>query len=248
VVVLEVRKMAIGDSVNLTISINKLISALSSNDDMTRIQARQALTATGEAAVPYLVEALDNPDNIERWEAVKTLAEIGGPSAIPGLIKALENEKFEVRWVAANGLIKMGPRALKPLFQALMDHGDSVLLRENAHYMLHELAKEELKQYLTPLLTALEGKAPEVEVPIRALKALESIDEFERTSRKMNEALLRQLTILQATMPGQRVTNVRPHERIRMYVKVLNEQQVRSILRRSKHVYDARAEAHAARA
>ncbi len=238
--------MALDERESPTISIKKLNSALSSEDDTTRIQARQALKAMGEVAVPFLTEALEEPDNIERWEAAKTLAEIGSPSAVPGLIKALENEEFEVRWVAADGLIKMGPGALKPLLQALMDHGDSVLLREGAHRILHEWAKEELESYLTPLLTALEkGEAPEVEVPIKALQVSEAIDKFERTTRKMNQALLRQLTVLQATTLVHRATDMPPHERIRRYVKVLNEQQVRSILR-SGQVYEARGEAHAA--
>ncbi len=231
-------------------TIKELLSDLSSTDDMIRIRARHALKAMGEVVVPFLIEALDDPDTIERWEAAKTIAGIDGPNAAPGLVKALENEEFEVRWVAAKGLINMGPMGLKPLLQALMDHGDSVPLREGAHHILHELANEELKPYLVPLLAALEGEAPEVEAPIKALQALESIDRFERTSRKTNEALLRQLAILQATMLGRRAVDPGPHERVRRYVKVLNEQRARSILK-DLHVFDAispTAEIHAARA
>ncbi len=241
--------MALDDKESPTISIKKLNSALSSDDDITRIQARQALKAMGEVAVPFLIEALEEPDNIERWEAAKTLAEIGSPSAVPGLIKALENEEFEVRWVAADGLIKIGPGALKPLLQALVNHGESVLLREGAHRIIHELAKEELSQYLTPLLTSLEGKAPEVEVPIKALQALESIDKLQLTVRKVNEALLRQLAIFQLTTLGQRIVNTSPRQRIRSYVKVLNEQRAKDLLKHASRFLtgDSRREIPAGR-
>ena len=195
--------------------IRKLIIALSSNDDLVRTRARKALETIGEAAVPFLAEALVDPDNIRRWEAAKTLVDIGGPSVAPALVRALENEEFEVRWLAAKGLIETKTEGLKPLLEALTEHGDSVLLREGARHVLHELAKEGAREYLHPLLVALEGQAPEMEVPIKALQTLESIEKLQEAARLMNKTLLRRFPAL-----SQRIEYTDPRRRVRRYVRL----------------------------
>jgi HEAT repeat protein len=72
--------------------IKNLIAALSSYNDLSRVEARKALVAYGSQAIPFLAEALNDPNALRRWEAAKTLGEIGDPKAAPILIKALENE------------------------------------------------------------------------------------------------------------------------------------------------------------
>jgi len=42
----------------------------------------------------------------------------------PALIKTFEDEEFDIRWLAAEGVIGLGVSGLKPLLQALIDHGD----------------------------------------------------------------------------------------------------------------------------
>jgi HEAT repeat protein len=156
-------------------TIKKLIEALSSQDDFSRVEARKALESMGRKAVPFLVEALKDPDYLRRWEAAKTLGEIRDPKAAPALVMALEDEEFDIRWLAAKGLIEMNVKGLKPLFQALIGHADSALLREGAHHVLHDLAKGELRKYLAPVLIALEGMDSAVQVPIAASHALEAL-------------------------------------------------------------------------
>ena len=156
-------------------TIKDLITALGSYDDFSRVEARKALVSMGSKAVPFLTEALKDPETLRRWEAAKALGEIGDPKAAPALIMALEDEQFEVRWLAAKGLIEMNIKALKPLFQALMDRADSVMLRQGAHHVLHDLAKGELRVYLAPVLIALEGMNPTVQVPQTVLHAQEAL-------------------------------------------------------------------------
>ncbi len=160
---------------NTNSTIKKLIEALSSHDDFSRVEARKALETMGRKAAPFLVEALKDPDYLRRWEAAKALGEIRDPKAAPALVMVLEDEEFDIRWLAAKGLIEMTVRGLKPLFQALIKHADSGLLREGAHHVLHDLAKGELRKYLAPVLIALEDMDSTVQVPIAASHALEAL-------------------------------------------------------------------------
>ena len=147
------------------LSMETLINTLSSRKDKAREGARHTLVAMGKAAVPALIEALKNKNALMRWEAAKALEEIGDPETAPVLVKALENDDFDVRWLAAEGLIKMNIKGLKPLLEALELRGDSVLLREGAHHVFHDLAKGGLRKYLVPVFASLEALEPGEEVP-----------------------------------------------------------------------------------
>ncbi len=165
-------------------TIKNLITALSSSNDLIRVKARNELVATGKPALMFLVEALRDPNHLVRWEAAKALGEIGDPETAHALTEALEDEEFEVRWRAAEVLIRMNTKGLKPLLHALIRHADSAFLREGAHHVLHELAKGELRAYLTPVLIALEDFEPAVLVPAAALCAIETMEESPKTANK----------------------------------------------------------------
>jgi HEAT repeat protein len=152
-----------------------LIKALSSYNDLSRVEARKALVAMRSQAIPFLAEALKDPNSLRRWEAAKALGEIGDPNAAPILVKALEDEVFEVRWLAAKGLTELNIKGLEPLFQALMEHADSAMLRQGAHHVLHDLAKGELRIYLAPVLIALEDMNATVQVPPTVSHAREAL-------------------------------------------------------------------------
>jgi HEAT repeat protein len=156
-------------------TIKNLIGALSSYNDFSRVEARKALESMGSQVVPFLVEALKDPDYLRRWEAAKALGEIRDPKAVPALVAALEDDEFDILWLAAKGLIEMNVKGLRPLFQALIDHADSPLLRQGAHHILHDLAKGELRIYLAPVLIALEDMDSTVQVPPAASHALEGL-------------------------------------------------------------------------
>jgi HEAT repeat protein len=161
---------------DVTASPESFMDALSSHNDAERLKARHSLVALGKAALPPLIRALQSKHDLTRWEAVKSLTEIGDPESAPALIKTLADEEFDIRWLAAVGLIGMNLRALKPLLQALMDQRDSHLMREGAHHVIHDLAKGELRRYLVPVLAALDGVDPATEVPGVAFRALEMLE------------------------------------------------------------------------
>lgn len=158
-------------------TIRKLIMTLSSDNDSIRKEARQSLVAIGSAAVAPLIEALKQKDDHVRREAVKALCEIEDPQVAPVLIRTLEDEEFDIRWLAAEGLIGLRMNGLKPLLQALIEHGGSPLLLEGAHHVIHYMAKGGLRKCLGPVLSSLEGVEPSVKAPIAAFHALEMMKE-----------------------------------------------------------------------
>ena len=158
-------------------AIQNLITNLSSSDEILRIHSRESLVKIGKPAVPQLVGALMRGSHWLRWEAAKTLGQIGDPTAAPALVEALKDEEFDVQWLAAAGLIKMKAGGVESLLHALMAEADLPLVREGAHHVLRELIKGELKEYLTPVLSAIEGVEPSIQVPWVARAAHEKLTE-----------------------------------------------------------------------
>lgn len=138
-----------------------LLASLRSRDGSVRQKARETLTSMGKRAVRQLIPLLEDPKDNVRWEAAKALADIGDARAASSLVTTLEDENTGVRWLAAVGLIAMGRDALVPMLEALMERSDSVWLRDGAHHVLHDLAKGDLEDLLTPIVAALESSDPE---------------------------------------------------------------------------------------
>ena len=162
---------------NIDPTIQSLVTNLSSNDDIIRIHSRESLEKIGKPAVPQLVEALKRGSHWVRWEAAKALGQISDATAAPALVEALKDEEFDVRWLAAEGLIRMKRGGVEPLLHALMAQADLSRLREGAHHVIRELIKGELKEYLTPVLQAIEGVEPSTQVPWIARQAHEKLTE-----------------------------------------------------------------------
>ena len=158
-----------------SVNIGGLIKNLASPYQTIRKGARESLVALGTPAVVPLTEALDNPNYHVRWEAAKALGEIGNPTAAPPLVKCLEDDHLDVRWRAAKDLIAYGREGLVPLLQALIQHPESVRLREGGHHILRALGNTSLKEVTEPVLIALEEIEPAMKVPQAAHAALQSL-------------------------------------------------------------------------
>jgi HEAT repeat protein len=157
-------------------TINELIVTLGDRNGLVRQRARHSLVAIGKPAVPALVEALTDPNGHRRWEAAKTLGAIGDPSAAPALVRAMEDQDFGVRWLAAEGVIRLKREGLKPLLQALARHPESVWMREGAHHVFRMLVDHDLHDLVAPVLVALDGVEPVLEVPQMAQAVLDELD------------------------------------------------------------------------
>ena len=150
--------------------LRQLLETLGSDDGMKRKKAREALVEKGKVSIDFLLELLSHPKHIYRWEAVKTLEEIGDPLAIPLLIQALEDDKGDVRWIAAKGLVKLGKKSILPLLKVLEEKSDSVFILEGAHHVFSDLRENnELPEGfpIDKILTAL--KNPEWVISVKPL-------------------------------------------------------------------------------
>ena len=158
-------------------TIGSLITELGNEDGIVRVRARKSLVGIGHNAVGPLLRALTSKREWCRWEAAKTLAQIGDPSATQALIESLRDKMFDVRWLAAEGLIHIGEKSIKPLLEAVIKQPDSLWIREGTHHILHELPESKLKELVKPVLHALEDVEPSLEVAGAAEEALTAISQ-----------------------------------------------------------------------
>jgi len=82
-------------------------------DPAVRLRAMGALAEFGKPAVPFLIEALGDPDACQ-W-ACLILSEIGpdAADAVPALIKVIEVDRPDIRREAILALAKIGPGAVQ---------------------------------------------------------------------------------------------------------------------------------------
>lgn len=159
-----------------TDAIRDLITILTGKDGLARKRAREQLVEIGQPALSSLLPLLSDKQTYMRWEAAKALSEIGDPGTAPALVKALEDNDPGIRWLAAEGLIRAEQAGLPPLLEALLEHGESVRLRDGADHVLKILAKnEKLPGYAERVLQALHGASPATEVARAAKTALETM-------------------------------------------------------------------------
>ena len=160
-------------------AIEALLTQLHSHDGKVREQARWRLVALRGAAVIPLADALEDPDWHVRWEAAAALRDIADPRAAAALVETLRDRRFGVRWLASDALIALRGAALAPLLNTLIHSTDSLWLRNGAHHVLRDLSgghlSREATAILKPLLAALEGVEPSVEVPLAARRALDEL-------------------------------------------------------------------------
>jgi len=163
------------DRKNIKVIIQSLVTDLASEDGMVRIKARRRLVAYKSRSVAPLIKALSSKSDYVRWEAAKTLGQIGSPASIQALLRALEDNMFDVRWLAAEGLIGIRQKAVVPMLKKLVKHSDSFWLLEGIHHVMHDMNKGELRDVLKPVLVALESSEPSLTVPLAARVALNTL-------------------------------------------------------------------------
>jgi len=156
-------------------NIDTLIENLASPYQTIRKRSRDSLVMMGTMAVKPLIELLEHQNYHVRWEATKALGEIGHPAAAVALVKCLEDEYLDVRWRAAEDLIAFGQAGLLPLLQALIARPRSVRLRQSALHILRALNLTILHDLTTPIVAALEGVEPAMNVPHAAHLALQAL-------------------------------------------------------------------------
>jgi len=161
-------------------NIDHLIQMLGSKNGMQRKKARKLLIKNGEKAIDPLLELLNSPLHILRWEAMKALKEIGDQSLIPVFISMLEDDKSDIRWIAAEGLIKLGRPAIEEILISLIKKTDAVFLLHGAHHVFYELReKEKLPEDfpINDLLASLKYTNPKEKITLTIYKILNNLRE-----------------------------------------------------------------------
>ncbi len=178
------------DAVTCAPSVDGLVQQLAENDGVTRERARRSLVTLGAAAVEPLLVALTSKKSRVRYEAAMCLRDLGDRRAIDGLVEALADRTFEVRWVAAEALIGIGRGVVPAVLRALMEDSGSTWLRDGCRHVLSHFAgldlraayhiehhpawvDFDLRDVLSPVITALEQPGAASRVPVVAVKALE---------------------------------------------------------------------------
>jgi len=123
-----------------------------------------------------LIELLDDPLRLIRWEACKTLGSIMDPSTAGALSRKLNDESMEVRWLAAEGLIALKEAALVSVLETLKRNSGSIFVREGVHHVLHALERERrLNQETLAVLESVRFLEPHIYAAVAAEKALASL-------------------------------------------------------------------------
>jgi HEAT repeat protein len=85
-----------------------LVRALSDEDSMVGSLAANALVKIGSAAVPSLIEVVENALQSARIHALRALAEIRDHRAIPVMMKVMEEDSVLLQHWAKEGLERLG--------------------------------------------------------------------------------------------------------------------------------------------
>ena len=158
-------------------AIRRLATDLGDKNGMTRKRARNELIHLGKAVTPLLLEGLRHPEVIVRWETLKIFCHVRDLRAAGPLVVALEDENIGVQWVAAEALISQGPEVIPLLLKALIAEPESLLLRQGAHHVLHDLAQQGLlPKAAVEVLRAIEGITAESSCLVAAARALEAME------------------------------------------------------------------------
>ena len=107
--------------VNDAETLQLLVESLGDTRGMTRLRCAETLAEIGEAATPFLLDALANHANVVvRRAAAKTITLIADPIAVPNLIYSLLNdEDTVVKGSSVGALARIGEPSVKSLLEIL---------------------------------------------------------------------------------------------------------------------------------
>lgn len=102
-----------------TEAIPTLIEALRDPDELVRETSKEALIKIGQASIPGLIKALKHKDWNVRAASAKALGHLGVAEAIPDLIMTLKDKSLSVHFASEEALRKIGSPAMAKLLSTL---------------------------------------------------------------------------------------------------------------------------------
>jgi HEAT repeat protein len=149
-----------------------LLCALAEGHGELHRAANRALRDMGSTAADTLVQGLNHPDSHVRWHTARALGQIGNPRGIETLVEGLHDEHPAVRWATASVLANLDAQAIPYILRSLIRQPMTEPYRQAIYHALHAMPSRHTRLYLQPLLEALQGPAPGVQVPAIAQKML----------------------------------------------------------------------------
>ncbi len=98
-----------------------LLTAIEDPAWSVREVAVKALIKMGAAVEDDLIQVLNSPSPLLRWEAVRILGKIRSGKAMPQLIQCLKDKDWMVRNEAAVALVKIGDKTIIPVITIMAD-------------------------------------------------------------------------------------------------------------------------------
>ncbi len=142
-----------------------LVGLLGWSDNQVNDRAYAILVALGPEAIPFVAEALDSDDRVQREYAVAALGTLQASGQLEALANVLRDRSFSRRYVAAWALGEIGQPASLPVLIGALGDDDPAVRR----YVTRALIKFN-RQAVEPLLAALPQAKGEAEAAIiRAL-------------------------------------------------------------------------------
>jgi bilin biosynthesis protein len=133
----------------------QLVEILGDTRGLTRLRCAEVLAEIGEAATPFLLEALAHHANVVvRRAAAKTLTLIADPVAVPNLLHAfLNDEDTVVRGSSVGAMARIGEPAVTSLLEILSNSALPESTKGHAAWALAFMGAE-AKEYLTAALNS----------------------------------------------------------------------------------------------
>jgi bilin biosynthesis protein len=124
--------------------LRKLVAGLGDSRGLVRLRFAETLGEIGEAATPYLVEALLHHEDVTlRRAAAKTLTIIADPSAVPSLLHAFLNDADTVvKGSAAGALARTGEASVPSLLNILASDDQPQDIKGHAAWALAFIGSE----------------------------------------------------------------------------------------------------------
>jgi bilin biosynthesis protein len=131
------------DDTNATV-MQQLVEGLGDPRGLVRLRFAETLGDIGEAATPFLVQALSSHENVVvRRAAAKTLTLIADPTAVPTLLHSFLNDQDTVvKGSAAGALARTGEAAVPALLEILADESIAQETKGHAAWALAFIGAE----------------------------------------------------------------------------------------------------------
>lgn len=152
-----------------------LVAALSIDREEIHRAALEALKGLGELGEAAWKSALQHSDPHIRWQAARSLSELGDPRGLETLAEGLLDENADVHWASAEGLAHLGRVAIPAILAVLERKKLAGSSRQAAYSALQRLTAREDQTAFKPLLDALSSPSSSVEVPSLAKQAREML-------------------------------------------------------------------------